>query len=119
MVGGWIFCIDNEVDFVGRTQERAGDAKEDLSVRPSRFEGTRLLAIAPAATLPPAEETGDLPGPDFNRQEKIALERQENGRSFGVLGEGENRRAYFPVGPKRGVKIQSIFSEAGRAITDN
>ena len=119
MVGGWIFCINDEVDFVGRTQERAGDAKEDLAVLPGRFESARRFAIAPAAALPPAEEAGGLPGSDLNRKKKIALEWQEDGRPFDVLGEGENRRANFPMGPKRSVKIKWIFAEARRVITDN
>ena len=98
-----IFRVDDEVDCSGSTQERAREAKSKLAVRPGCFESVRLLALAPAAALPPAEEAGDLPGPDFNRKEKIALEWQEDGRSFGVLGEGENRRANFPMGAEREV----------------
>jgi hypothetical protein len=119
IVGRWIFCVNDEVDLVGMTQQGARDAEEELAVLLGRFESARLFSIAPSAALPPADKAGDLPGFDFNRKEKIALERQENGRPFDVLGEGEDRRANFPMGAKGSVKINGIFAESRRAITDN
>ena len=41
-----------------------------------------LFSLTPAPALPPAHETNHLPGPDFNGEKQVALERQENGRAF-------------------------------------
>ena len=75
--------------------------------------------IAPSPALPSAEKADGLPGPGFNREEKVALEREEDGRPFGVLGEGKNGRASFLMGTERSVKIKRIFAGSRQAIADN
>ena len=82
-------------------QKVARDAKNEFAFLFGNIEGLRLLPLAPLPAFPPAEEADDRCGSYFSRKEQVTLEREEHGRAFGVLREGENCRADFAMGAKR------------------
>src|SRR5436190_6631287 len=114
-----IFREDHKVNRVGFTEARAGNAKDKLALLFSHAEIVRLLATAPLPAFPFAEEAGDLSGSYLSRQEKVALERQENGRSFAVLRKGENRRADLAPGSKRNLNSERILAWRRETIAED
>src|SRR6476620_7599554 len=80
----WIFCVDDEIDGLGFTQERSRNPKNKFAAQLANVESLRGFALTPAPALPPGEERMDRIVPDLRREKEIRLERQKNRRSFCV-----------------------------------
>lgn len=94
------------------------ECENEFTLLLGNFKGVALFALAPSPALPFADETHNLRGPDFSRQEQVALEGQEDGRTFEVLGEGEDRRSDLAVRAEGEINGERIPTWLRRLVTD-
>ncbi len=84
----------------------------------SYFEIPGRSPFTPLPLLPSTSETGDLAAVNGGGKKEVASEGEENGRTFKVLGNGENRGADLTMEAECDEDILRVLARTRRAILD-